>query len=298
MLGMITRQRPYFNPADQRIADYILHHSVDIKNMTIKTLASHCEVSESSISRFVKTLGIASYQMLKILIAEEVTIKASSTETEPDKSYVFEDISDNDSLTEIVEKLQHRYLSTVNDVTSLVNSAKIDAVVELIAKADVIAFFGIGSSTLAVENALMRFMRVGKRCIFFRDNSMFDIVANTLGANSLAIAISNSGESIPVVSSLKTVKEAGAATVCITSFPDASLVKYSDIALFTPTTHAPTGNHSARLRESMISKVAQMYLVDILYCAYAVTHFNESVHNLEKTDKASIRSRHKQSKSK
>lgn len=64
------------------------------------------------------------------------------------------------------------------------NSAKIDAVVELIAKADVIAFFGIGSSTLAVENALMRFMRVGKRCIFFRDNSMFDIVANTLGANN------------------------------------------------------------------------------------------------------------------
>lgn len=296
VLGMIVRQKPYFNPADLRIADYILAHSVDIKNMTIKTLATNCEVSEATVSRFVKTLGIESYQMLKILITEEVTIKASSYKTPQDKSYVFEDISNSDSLNEIVDKLQHRYVSTISDVADILANDKIDRVVDLIADADIIAFFGIGSSALAIENALMRFMRVGKRCVFFPDSGMFEILASSLGPKSLAIAISNSGETISVVSSLKTAKEAGANTVCITSFPDSSLIKYSDIPLFTPTINAPTGNYSARLRESMISKVAQMYLIDIIYCAYAVSHFDESVQSLEKTDKASIRSRHKKPK--
>ncbi len=153
--------------------------------------------------------------------------------------------------------------------------------VSAIEKADVIAFYAMGASLLCVENALLRFMRVGKKCLFFRDLGIRQISVSTLGKDSVAVGISNSGRTISTVDSLEHAKMQGATTICITSFPDSPIVRHSDIKLFTPTVTGIGG--SADYDESMVSKIAQLQVIDVLYSLYAVRNFGSAIEGLAKT---------------
>ena len=69
----IYKQAPYLNPALRRIAEYVIEHPEQCKSMTIKQLATACGVAESTVTRFVKEIDLASYQELKIAIAETLS---------------------------------------------------------------------------------------------------------------------------------------------------------------------------------------------------------------------------------
>jgi len=56
--------------------------------------------------------------------------------------------------------------------------------------------------------------------------------------------------------------------MCITSFPDSPIVRHADIRLFTPTVTGVVG--PAEYHESMVSKIAQLQVIDVLYSLYAV----------------------------
>ena len=136
----------------------------------------------------------------------------------------------------------------------------------------------------------MRFLRDGKQCQFFRDFSVRQISTATLNEKSLAIGISNSGRTITTTSSLKEAKERGATTLCITSFPDSPITKHADIKLFTPTVNAATG--SADYHESMVSKIAQLQVIDILYSCFAIRNYDKSIVALAKTEVYATNSRY------
>lgn len=135
----------------------------------------------------------------------------------------------------------------------------------------------------------MRFMRVGKQCLFFRDLGVRQISTACLDSDTLAIGISNSGRTITTVDALQEAKKQGAKTLCITSFPDSPMCKYSDIKIFTPTVTATTG--AADYHESMVSKLAQLQVIDILYSAYAARNFGIAREGLEKTDEITVATR-------
>ena len=75
-------------------------------------------------------------------------------------------------------------------------------------------------------------------------------------------------------------KQSGAKTICITNFDKTPLTEYADIKLFTSTCD------SAFFQESMISRVAQIVLIDILYAGLAINNFDLSVKFIEKSAQA------------
>ena len=80
---------------------------------------------------------------------------------------------------------------------------------------------------------------------------------------------------------LKEAKERGATTLCIRSFPDSPITKYADIKLFTPTVNAAKG--SADYHESMVSKIAQLQIIDVIYSCFAIKNYDSSIEALAKT---------------
>ena len=54
LLYTIKKKLPHLNPALQRIALYISENPEKIKLLKIKKLAFNCEVSEATVTRFVK----------------------------------------------------------------------------------------------------------------------------------------------------------------------------------------------------------------------------------------------------
>lgn len=282
--GILSRIRwmsAYMNPALRRIADRVLEAPEEVKSIAIKDLAAQCEVSESTVTRFVREVEAPSFQQLKILIAEELSHSRASGGGSDDSRHVYEDISEADDATTVVSKIAARYAQTVKDTQAGLNTTEIEAAVDAIDKAEMLSFFAMGSSLICVENALLRFMRVGKTCQFFRDVGVRQISTATLGPKTLAIGVSNSGRTIATVDALKAAQEQGAKTLCITSFPDSPIVRYSDFKLFTPTVTGATG--AADYHESMVSKIAQLQVIDVLYSLYAVRNFGSAMEGLDKT---------------
>lgn len=281
--GILTRIRwkaAYMNPALRRIADRVLKAPEEIKSISIKDLAVQCEVSESTVTRFVREIEVASFQQFKILIAEELS-QGNATVPPLTDRHVYEDITDQDDTSSVLSKVSARYTVTVSDTRAGLSEEQLERAVKAIEEADVLGFFAMGASLLCVENALLRFMRVGKRCLFYRDLGIRQISTSTLGTKSLAIGISNSGRTISTVDSLREAKALGATTLAVTSFPDSPIVRHADICLFTPTITGVVG--PGEYHESMVSKIAQLQVIDVLYSLYAVRNFGRAMEGLERT---------------
>lgn len=273
---------PYLNPALRRISDFVLKNPALVKGISIAELATACDVSESTVTRFVRAIDVPNFQQFKIRIAEELTTLGKTGAPESTRGVVYEDVTAADTTATILDKISGRYVQTAHDTLHGLSISEVDRAVDAIQACELMAFFALGSSILSVENALLRFMRVGKQCQFFRDFSVRQISTATLNERSLAIGISNSGRTITTVDSLKEARARGARTICITSFPDSPITQHADIRLFTPTVNAALG--SADYHESMVSKIAQLQVMDILYTCFAVRNYDQAISSLEKTE--------------
>jgi DNA-binding MurR/RpiR family transcriptional regulator len=243
-------------------------------------LATASHVAESTVTRFVKEIGLKSYQEYKIALVEALTLNgASGLPTQ--ETYVYEDISRTDSVEAIVDKVVYRHTQTLTETKRRLNLSELRKAVEAIEKAQAIIFCCMGSSGIAAEEGVMRFTRAGKKCLLFKDQSIQLMTAAIVDPHDVVIGISNSGYSIAVIESLKLAQSKGARTIVITSFENSPLVKYADIALFTPTKSPPHG--PGLYWEATTSKSAQTLVIDLLCACYAVRHFDETLGFLEET---------------
>lgn len=282
-MSIIKKKSNYLQPALKRIADYILEHAQDCKTISTKNLAAICEVADSTITRFVHEMGYDSFQELKIGIAEYLS-KINLAEDSFDELHVFEDIERTDSSETIVNKIYHRNVQTLTDTKQLLNLDKLNLAVEAIEHAETLLFCCMGSSSVAAEEAVMRFSRAGKKCILYRDESLQNIIAAITSPRDTVIGISNSGRSLSVLQCLKLAKQNGARTIAITSFEDSPIAQNADITLYTPTKNA---KHGTGLDwEATSSKSAQIFIVDVLYACYASRHFDTALQFLDSTYKA------------
>jgi RpiR family carbohydrate utilization transcriptional regulator len=268
---------PSLNPALKKIALYILNNPQEVKLLRIKELASRCGVAEATVTRFVKTIGLGTFQELKINIAEITTEKRVVEEL------VYDDVTRNDSIKGIIEKIIAINSKALNDTKKLINIKEMERAIRAIKKAKHIDIYGAGGSYITAENARMRFYRIGKRCIIYNDPNQQAVSASLLTSEDLAMGISNSGRTISTVNALKKAKGSGATTICITNFDQSPITRHADIRLFTST------QDSAFFQESMVSRIAQMIIIDVLYAGLAIKTFDDSITKIEKSS-SSIRS--------
>jgi RpiR family carbohydrate utilization transcriptional regulator len=275
LLLKIRGLTPSLNPALRRIADFILVDPSKIKYLKIKDLAQACEVSESTVMRFVQTLGLKSYHELKIIIIEITTQQGIGEILE--EEYVYDDISKRDGIQGIIRKIVHRNIRILQDTEKLISSREVERAVDAIMNAQKIDIYGAGGSFIAAENARLRFYRIGKQCFASSDGNQQMVSASLLTEKDVAIGISNSGRTKSTVFALKKAKESGAKTICITNYDQSPITGFSDIKLFSST------RDLAFFQESMTSRVAQILIVDIIYAALAVKDFSTSVKRIEKS---------------
>jgi RpiR family carbohydrate utilization transcriptional regulator len=262
---------PSLNPALQRIALYILDHPQDVKLMRIKDLAGHCGVAEATITRFVKTVGLGSFQELKISLAAITPEEAQGTKM------VYEEVSERDSTSTILDKILAINSRALGDTGKILDVHEIERAVAAVDRARHVDIYAAGGSFVAAEHARLRFYRIGKRCHTYSDPNQQSVSASLLGSGDLAIGITNSGRTVSTVNALKRARGSGAATICITSFDNTPITGHADIVLFTST------QDSAFFQESMVSRLAQMLVIDVLYAALAVRHFGSSVERIERS---------------
>jgi DNA-binding MurR/RpiR family transcriptional regulator len=287
-IALLASRSQYLNPALKKIAEYVLENLEKSKTITTKELAAACDVAESTISRFVKEVGFDGFQEFKIALAESLI--HSEQPGEYVEKAVYEDITREDGTEIIIEKVYHQNLLKMGEAKKLINVEQLEKAVSIIEKAENLIFVSTGSSSVATNEAIMRFTRAGKRCIFWSDASMQLMVAATAASRDAVVGISDSGKTANIIAVCQSARERSVPIIAVTSGKDSPLDRLADVTLFTPAQAARQANAGGW--ESTTSKTAQIILVDILYACYAARNYDTSIRNMNKTYQSVRLTRH------
>ncbi|GIP56303.1 MurR/RpiR family transcriptional regulator [Paenibacillus sp. FSL W8-0186] len=255
---------------EKKVADYVLENAASVVYMSITDLADACNVGESSIFRFCKSLSYKGYQEFKIALAHSITVDNEIPQ-------LTDQVLMDDSIDQVASKALSSNISALNETFNLLNIEKIDQAIDYLIGADRILFFGVGSSLITAMEAKVKFMRITNKAECTFDSHLQMMSAALMSERDVAVIISYSGSTKDNIEVAKKAKERGATVISITRFVKSPLTSYSDITLLCGANEGPLQGGS------LSAKISQLYLLDVLYTEYFKRAKEQSIANKENT---------------
>ncbi|WP_226532358.1 MurR/RpiR family transcriptional regulator [Microbacterium paraoxydans] len=264
-------------PSLARIATVVRENPSIVIDKTINELADECRTSVASVVRFCRAIGFSGYAPLRMALATELGKEAAQFSA---RGAFGSEISDEDTLEEAVSKLAALELLAIEETVAKLDFDVLEAAIDAIDGADRILLYGIGASQFVAEDLAHKLLRVGRNAHVLSDSHEAVAVSVLQSAPTVAIGFSHAGSTIETVRFLETARANGSATVAVTSAKDSPLARAADHALFTEV------RESTFRAGAMVSRIAQLALVDCLFIGVAKRRFTETVDALHRTREA------------
>lgn len=254
VISRIESMMEEYSSTEKKLADYIIKNVEKIPTMTANELAEAAGLSAPTVVRFSKKIGFQSLTDFKINI---------STELQTGIVEGFSDIHQNESFYSIKHILGNNAQVAIKETVDILNEEKIQEVVETLESAETVFLYGVGASSLVVEDILQKWSRVGKPIIFEKDIHVLlpQLVSNE--TKKVLWLVSNSGSSADVVAVGEIAKDLGIEVIALTQFGNNPLSKLADVVVQTSRPKEIT-NRSAATN----SLLAQFVTVDIIFYLY------------------------------
>lgn len=259
--------QPSLRPAEARVAEWILNNPHEIVHMSITELAEKCEVAEATIVRLCKKLGYNGFQEIKISLARDLV--------EPIKS-IHEEVLPTDDLRTMAQKVFHSAVQSLSDTLKILDYNELERAIRAIASARKTDFYGAGASGFVALDAHHKMFKSGLLSASYNDPHMQIISASFLTNQDVAVGISHSGSTKDTIESLKVAKNAGATTICITSFMKSPITKVADIKLIV------AARETTFRSEAMAARIAQLCLIDLIIVGVSMLRQEESLVAIDK----------------
>ena len=250
ILSTIRTSYHKLSDAQRRVADYVLLHSGEILYHSISELADSCDVSETTVVRFLKKIQYDSYQVFRVEMAqseEKGHFEASPSEIDP-----------SDKSDEIVEKVLSSSATALNDAKSIISGEEMAACVEDLLSAGRVLCFGVGASFYIAGDLYHKLSKLGISAAAESDEQMISLLSSHTGQNDTLVLVSHSGESRTILESARVSKDKGARVCAITSYPHSTLAELADRVLLSSsseTKHRP---------DAMLSRIIQLAIIDMI----------------------------------
>jgi DNA-binding MurR/RpiR family transcriptional regulator len=275
IFSLIHSRYNSFTNTEKKVADYILENTKDVIYMSITDLADACNVGESSVFRFCKTMNLKGYQEFKIVLAHSIS-------QEEETPQLNGKITMQDTIGELSSKILSTNISALTETFNLINENDISNAIESMIAAERVHFFGVGASLMTAMEAKNKFMRITNKTECSIDSHLQIMSAALMTEKDVAVLISYSGSTKDTIEVAKVAKERGAKIISITRFAKSPLTSYSDITLLCGANEGPLQGGS------LSAKISQLYLLDLLYVEYFKRTNKESILNKESTANAVI----------
>ena len=263
-----------FTPAMQRVASVIRDNPGVVLDKTIPDLATACKTSVATIVRFCRTLGLSGYAQLRMSLATELGREAA--QYGPGLTLGAE-IARSDTLQEMASKVATLEMLAIDETVSSLDFTALERVVAALDTAQRILLFGIGASQFVAQDLHHKLFRVGRNAFLMADPHEAWSAALLSPPGTIAIGFSHSGNTADTVRYLEIARQAGALTIAITGAADSPLAQAADERLIS---HA----RESRLRAgAMVSRIAQLAIVDCLFLGVAHLRYEQTVDALQKT---------------
>lgn len=274
VIPLINTNYNAFTKSEKKVADMVLKNPKEALYTSITDLAEHCEVGETTVLRFCRKLGFTGYQSFKMTLAQSIQSDDDMTEQLTDE------ITKEDSLVDVCRKVMSTNIAAINETFDLINYKALQTAIDYMIMAKRIVFFGAGASAITAHEAKNKFMRITPYVDFTYDSHSQAMVASLMNEEEVAVAFSYSGSTKDTTDVLKTARSVGAKTICITRFAKSPITQYSDVVLLSGAKEGPLQGGA------LSTKMAQLYLVDIIYAEYFRKNVERSKCNKEKTAEA------------
>lgn len=251
-------------PSEQKAADTILNGDREIADWTIEEFADYAGISQPTIIRFAKAMGLKGYRELKNKIVEEYAKKSLPSNAESILDYP---IKKDDRLIELPAKVIMTNIRHLEEALKSISTYELVKAVYALEKAENISVYAVENSSCTAEDFAAKMTYIGKQVYFNKDGYMQKVNAKNLTSKDVAIGISYTGKSKHTVEALKYAKDSGALTISITNFEQTIINKYADIILC-------TGNAQYMYGNAVFSRGAQTSVVDMLYLGVFLTNYD------------------------
>ncbi|MGK9230365.1 MurR/RpiR family transcriptional regulator [Inquilinus limosus] len=218
-LAFMERNLDSFPPALARAAKYLLENPEKVVQYTLRELSGFSRAGEASIVRLCHIVGAPGFSQLKIAVARELALRNAAGRTRGEGG--------QDALAELAADLA----ASITDTGAALDARALDAVAQALQASTRIDLFGSGVSGIIAELFSYRLLRAGVNAHCIRDAVLAHEVANGLGPDSAAIAISESGATTETVAFLEVARKAGAFTIAVTCQERSALASHADALL-------------------------------------------------------------------
>ena len=168
----ISAKLPYLSPALRQLGEFILATPDAPQSMTISELARAVGVADSSVSRFTcPSSGSAATRRSRSGWPSPSSRGERRTGPRPE-GFVYENVTRGDSVATILAKLSGSSRHALDETARQLDVEALAEAVGLVERARTLVIASMGSSSLAAENAVGRFTRAGKKCLFERDQAL------------------------------------------------------------------------------------------------------------------------------
>jgi len=275
ILLVIRSRYNSFTNTERKVADFVIKNTQEVISMSITDLAYACEVGESSVFRFCKSLDLRGYQQFKIALAHSLTL-------DNEMPQLSDEITMDDTIEELSAKILKATVSALTETEKLINPEDVSKTVDMFIEAKRIHFFGVGASLMTALEAKNKFMRITNKAECSIDSHLQIMSAALMTEKDVAVLISYSGSTKDMIEVAQVVQETGAKVITLTRFAKSPLTTYSDITLLCGANEGPLQGGS------LTAKISQLYLLDVLYAEYFKRTDKQSITNKDKTAQSVI----------
>ena len=253
-----TISRAYYDltAAEKKTADYVMKHHDETQYMSIAELADASGVAEATVSRFCRRLGYKGYNAFKLAIANAAAVGRHGGDQ------LSGQILEDDSLEDMSRKLYSADLAAMAQTLERLDAERIGAAVDCLEKAGKVLCMGQGGSMVMASEAAHLFSTVSGKFFPVSDSHSQVIAAANMDENDALLFFSYSGATREMSETLNVARSRGARVILITRFPRSPGAALADVVL------CCGSNESPLQLSSVPAKIAQLFLMDVLFSAF------------------------------
>ncbi|TDQ64382.1 RpiR family transcriptional regulator [Maritalea mobilis] len=241
---------------EQRIAHWILNDPSKVTTMTSQDLAQQCGVSQSSIIKFCKKIGLSGFPALKIALSADVA-------RAQDAEQIHGDIFSDDPLSEVAQKMYNSKVAALSETLKGNTSAQLGAAVDRLVAADRIIILGVGGSALVAMDFGSKLTKLGTAVLQGMDAHIHLANLARFTENDLLVLISYSGKSKEVLAAAEYARQHNIPTIYLVG-PSANITPEShELEL-----HCVASENLVR-SSSISTRTAQLAITDLLFILLA-----------------------------
>lgn len=268
LIRRLTDEGSALSKSEAKVARFVLDNAHDVVKMRISDLARGSLVSEPTVIRFCRAIGFDGFQSFKLQLAQQLGSGGV---------YAQFAVDDKDTVRDLRNKVFDTTVGTLLTVRDELDPIALERAINVITRAKRVEFYGFGASGSVAADAQHKFFRLQLSAAAYTDPHIQHMSAISLGRDDVVVALSQSGQTLALLQSVRLAMQAGATVIGLAP-RDTALSQECSIPIYVNTEEA----HQAFAPVS--SRIAHLVVIDVIATGVALKRKPALKAHLEKLD--------------